>query len=64
MGYQNAPATFFYSREGLPVSWMVSFATKTVTVYIDGKDCGTFRNRTAAIEALGLVEVAAKGAKS
>jgi hypothetical protein len=63
MGYQAAPATIFFTRQGQPVQWIVDFESKTVTVVVGGIDRGTFPHRRAAIEALGLVEVPAKGAK-
>ena len=61
MGYQNAPATRIVTRTGQPVLWTVDMENKTVTVYIGGVNMGTWPNRTAAIEALGLVEVPTKG---
>ena len=60
MGYQNAPATITFTRDGQPVQWIIDWDEKTVTVVVAGRDLGTYPHRRAAFEALGLVEVPAK----
>jgi len=59
MGYQNAPATIFLTRDGQPVQWILDWEEKTVTVVVAGRDVGTYPHRRAATEALGLIEVPA-----
>jgi hypothetical protein len=63
MGYQNAPATIFITGTGQPVEWITNWEEKTVTVVVAGRDIGTYPHRRAATEALGLIEVPAKGRK-
>jgi hypothetical protein len=63
MGYQNAPATITVTRDGERVVWVIDWDNKTVTVVVAGRDVGTYPHRRAATEALGLVEVPAKGRK-
>ena len=66
MGYQNGPATITVTRDGQPVTWIVSYEHKTVTVVLNGETLGTWGNRTAAKLALDLIDVPApkKGRKA
>jgi hypothetical protein len=59
MGYQNAPATITVTRDGERVVWIVDYSTKTFTAIVRGETVGTWPTRTAGIEELGLIEVAA-----
>ena len=60
MGYQNGPATITVTRDGQPVTWIISYEHKTFTAIVRGEKLGTWGNRTAGMLALGLVEVPAK----
>ena len=66
MGYQNGPATITITRDGQPVTWIVSYEHKTVTVVLNGETLGTYHCHSASKQALGLVEVPApkKGRKA
>lgn len=64
MGYQNGPRMITVTADGQPVVWVVDYDAKTVTVVVAGQALGTFRNHTAARQALGLTDVAAKGRKA
>jgi hypothetical protein len=48
------------TSDNQPITWAVDPTRHTVTVFVAGVPLGTFRNRTAAREALGLVEVRVK----
>jgi hypothetical protein len=48
------------TSDGQPVSWIVDPTVHTVTVFVAGVPLGTFKSRSAAREALGLVEVRVK----
>lgn len=61
MGYQTGNRTITVTQDGQAVSFLVDYATKSVTVMLDGVALGTFGNRMAAMAALGLVNVPARG---
>lgn len=54
--YQQSPATVTVTASGQPVVFAPDYTTRTVAVYVAGEHRGTWPNRTAAREALGLVE--------
>jgi len=61
MGYQTGVQPITFTRDGKPVQWIIDFESKTCTVVVGGMDVGTYPNRAAAKQALGLVDVPAKG---
>jgi hypothetical protein len=63
MGYQNAPATITVTRDGQPVDMRPDHERKVVAVFIGGEYVGTYRDRSSARQALGLIEVPAKRRK-
>ena len=61
MGYQSAAITIeTRTASGEPVYFLPDFTTKSVAVYVAGAYVGTFNSRSAAREALNLVEVKVK----
>jgi hypothetical protein len=64
MGYQNGNRTITLTQDGQAVEWVLDFEAKTVTVVVAGVALGTFGNRLAAMDALGLITVPAKGRKA
>jgi len=63
MGYQNAPATITVTTDGRTVDMRPDHERKVVAVFIGGEYKGTWKDRSSARQALGLVEVPAKGRK-
>lgn len=62
MAYQQSPKTITVTKDGQPVHFEANYATtpKSVAVYVGAEYVGTWSNRTAAREALGLIDVPAK----
>ena len=63
MGFQAAPATITVTTDGRVAEMRPDHERKVVAVFIGGEYVGTYRDRSSARQALGLIEVPAKGRK-
>jgi hypothetical protein len=60
-GYHSAGIkTETRTSDGQPITWAVDPTRHTVTVFVAGVPLGTFKSRTAAKQALGLIDVRVK----
>jgi len=63
MAYQAAERTITLTTDGRTVTWIIDYTAKTFTAVVAGETMGTWPTRMAGMQALGLIDVPAKGRK-